>query len=79
VSTKILLVDDEEHIRSVLSGSFSNAGNTVGCAATGEDGLGCLSVRTADLMVVDLKIPGINGLDFARQAKGIVPDGQIII
>jgi CheY-like chemotaxis protein len=40
MSTKILLVDDEEHIKSVLSGSFSTAGNTVGCAATGEDGLG---------------------------------------
>ena len=29
--------------------------------------------------VVDLKMPGIDGLDFARQAKEIVPDGQIVI
>jgi signal transduction histidine kinase len=77
--TKVLLVDDEKHIRSVLSDSLSAAGYAVECAVSGEDGLDYLSARSADLMVVDLKMPEINGLDFARQAKGIIPDGQIII
>jgi YesN/AraC family two-component response regulator len=38
----------------------------VECAASGEEGLDYLSSQSADLMVVDLKMPGIDGLDFAR-------------
>jgi two-component system nitrogen regulation response regulator GlnG len=67
--TKVLLVDDEKHIRSVLSDSLSTAGYAVECAASGEEGLDYLSSQSADLMVVDLKMPGINGLDFARRRR----------
>ena len=79
MAAKVLLVDDEEHIRSVLSDSLRSAGYDVECAASGEDGLTSLSNQPADLMVVDLKMPGINGLEFAGQAREAAPDGQIII
>jgi signal transduction histidine kinase len=77
--TRVLLVDDEDHIRSVLCDSLASSGYDVDAAASGEDGLSRLSEKPADLMIVDLKMPGISGLEFAAQAAEIVPDGQIVI
>jgi signal transduction histidine kinase len=77
--TKVLLVDDEEHIRSVLSDSLEAAGYDVESVSSGEEGLESLAKRPADLMIVDLKMPGISGIEFASQARETPADGQIVI
>jgi signal transduction histidine kinase len=77
--TKVLLVDDEEHIRSVLSDSLEAAGYNVESVSSGEEGLESLAKRPADLMIVDLKMPGISGIEFASQARETTWDGQIVI
>lgn len=77
--TKVLLVDDEEHIRSVLSDSLQAAGYDVESVSSGEEGLASLAKRPADLMIVDLKMPGISGIEFASQARETAADGQIVI
>ena len=77
--TKVLLVDDEEHIRSVLSDSLEAAGYDVESVSSGEEGLESLAKRPADLMIVDLKMPGISGIEFASQARETAADGQIVI
>ena len=77
--TKVLLVDDEEHIRSVLSDSLEAAGYDVESVSSGEEGLESLAKRPADLMIVDLKMPGISGIEFASQARETAADVQIVI
>ncbi|MBS11157.1 MAG: hypothetical protein CME19_06085 [Gemmatimonadetes bacterium] len=66
-------------IRSVLGDSLLTAGCDVSVVAAGEEGLRSLEQRLADPMVVDLKIPGISGVEFAEQATKVAPDSEIII
>ena len=67
MSTKALIVEDEEHIRSVLSDFLGTSGYEVESVSSGEEGLESLAKQPADLMIVDLKMPGISGLEFAEE------------
>jgi len=76
---RVLIVDDEKHIRDVLCESLSSSGFEVTAVATGEDALTAIDAAAPDLMVVDLKMPGISGLDLIREARPRIPDVQAII
>ena len=65
----ILVVDDEEDILELVRYNLEAAGYEVVCAATGEDALRTAGSRTFDLMVLDLMLPGIDGLSVARMLK----------
>ena len=76
---KLLLIDDEEHIRTVLTDSLNTSGFDVKSVSSGEEGLTSLAERSADLIIVDLKMPGLSGIAFASRAVEIAPDAQIVI
>ncbi len=63
---KILVVDDEEPMRDVLSMAFSKEGYTVVCAASAEEALEILREQTIQVMFLDLKLPGMSGLDLCK-------------
>jgi len=67
---KILVVDDEQDILELLRFNLSREGYQVSCAATGEDALNQVAKSTPQLMVLDLMLPGIDGLEVARFLKG---------
>ena len=66
----VLLVDDEQEVRRVLSDTIDEAGFEIRAAVSGQQGLEMLDRWSPDLLIVDLKIPGMSGIDFASHANG---------
>ena len=66
----ILVVDDEEDILELVRYNLAREGYQVACAATGEEALKKAETEAIDLMVLDLMLPGINGLEVTRKLKG---------
>ena len=67
---KILVIDDEEDILELLRYNLSIEGYRVLCAATGEDAFRQVASRPPDLIILDLMLPGMDGLEVARTIKG---------
>jgi two-component system alkaline phosphatase synthesis response regulator PhoP len=67
---KILVVDDEEDILELVRYNLAREGYKVLCASSGEDGLKAAKSEKPDLIVLDLMLPGIDGLDVTRRLKG---------
>lgn len=65
----ILVVDDEEDILELVRYNLSQAGYGVRCAASGESALRMAADEAPDLMVLDLMLPGIDGLEVTRRIK----------
>ena len=65
---KTLLVDDDEFIRDSLSMAFHNKGCAMRVAETAEEGLQALQDETFDIIISDLRLPGIDGLKFLKMA-----------
>lgn len=78
-STRILIVDDQESLRKTLSIALRLDGFDVACAASATDALEALSSRPCDLAIVDLMMPGINGLDLARQLRTLFPNLKVVL
>jgi len=66
---KLLVVDDEEDILELLRFNLSGEGFQVVCAATGEEALEKVKIEAPDLILLDLMLPGIDGLEVARRLK----------
>jgi CheY-like chemotaxis protein len=74
----ILLVDDESELRDVLVTILAEPGHTVLMASDGYEALRILVERRVDLLITDVKMPGISGFELARQAKLMRPDLHIL-
>lgn len=68
-TTKILVVDDEEHIRRSLKVILTAKQYDVSLAASGEEALSLAAAETPDLVIVDLCMPGMSGLDLCRELR----------
>jgi len=66
---QILVVDDEEDILELVSFNLTKEGYVVNCTTSGEKALEAIRARPPDLMVLDLMLPGINGLEVAKALK----------
>jgi two-component system alkaline phosphatase synthesis response regulator PhoP len=66
----ILVVEDEEDIRELLKYNLEKEGYQVLGAATGEEALRTVRGRLPDLILLDLMLPGIDGLEVCRRIKG---------
>jgi CheY-like chemotaxis protein len=66
---KILVVDDEKAIRAMLKKAFGKAGYTVHCAESAEECLDVLKQENVQVMFLDLKLPGMNGVDLCKQIR----------
>ena len=75
----ILVVDDEMSIRSVLKQVLEKDGYTVTAAANGEEALEFLEQKPFALVISDIKMPGLNGLELLKKIKSSHPDTQVII
>ncbi len=74
---KILVVDDEHLIRWSLEQSLRKQGNEVQTAASGEEGLRLVREEAPDLVLLDVQLPGIDGLEVLKKIKEI--DEEIIV
>ena len=76
---KLLVVDDEPGVRTSLEGILEQEGHQVTAAASGEEALAAMERDVFDLILVDLKMPGMDGLEVMSEAKSRMPDTVVII
>ncbi|MEI9849823.1 MAG: response regulator [Sphingomonas sp.] len=67
MSRRILVVDDDPHIRDLLAFALGKAGMTAEQAADGEEALAAIAVNPPDLMVLDINMPRLDGLELCRR------------
>lgn len=79
MSKKILIIEDEKDIIELLDFNLSKDGFDVSSAQTGEDGLHLARTNSPDLILLDLMLPGINGLDICKFLKTDQKTGHIPI
>jgi two-component system, NtrC family, response regulator AtoC len=72
-NTRILIVDDEEIVRESLSGWLEKDGYTVGTAPDGATAITRLENEPWSILLVDVKMPGIDGLQVLERARAIQP------
>jgi DNA-binding NtrC family response regulator len=68
---RILVVDDEEHVRILFSRILQKEGYEVECASSGSEAIEKLAKSSFDLVVTDLKMDGVDGLDVVRKGKTV--------
>ena len=75
----ILLVDDEVNIRGALVTMLEKKGHQVRGVATAEEGLEQLEATPAELVITDLRMPGIGGMEFLRRVKRTWPETEVVV
>jgi DNA-binding response OmpR family regulator len=80
-TSDILIVDDDASIRGMLAFVFDDAGYTVMEAADGKEALDVLRTEPPALMVLDLMMPEVDGVEVLRrrEVEGLAPDTRILI
>lgn len=76
---KILLIDDEQDIVRVLSMSLKSDGYEVVSALSGKEGLDVFNKESPDIVLTDIKMPGMDGLEVLKEVKNINPETEVII
>jgi two-component system alkaline phosphatase synthesis response regulator PhoP len=66
---KILVVEDEGEIRELLRYNLAREGYHVSCVATGEEAISAALDQSPDLLLLDLMLPGVDGLEVCRRLK----------
>jgi len=79
MDAKILLVDDEEDIREVLRFFLTDIGYSVLTAPSGKKALEVLSSENPSVVLCDIKMPEMDGIQVLRQIKSDVPDTEVIM
>ena len=75
----ILVIDDERSIRDLLRISLTHKGFEVITAEDGRSGLEMFKQMRPPIVITDIKMPGISGLDILREIKGLDPDTRVIV
>lgn len=76
---KILLVDDEDSIHLLYREEFEEEGYEVHSALSGEEGLEKLAALKPDLIILDINMPSMNGIEALRRIKEINPNLPVIL
>jgi DNA-binding response OmpR family regulator len=76
---KILLVDDEQEFSRVLARRLEMRGYICKTAKDGESGIRLIENQVFDIALIDLMMPGLNGLDTLRQIKMMTPNLPVIL
>ncbi|MEJ2096711.1 MAG: response regulator [Deltaproteobacteria bacterium] len=75
----ILLVDDEEDIRAVLDMTLSDMGYHVLTAENGEAALALFIDKKPELVLTDIKMPTMDGIELLKRIKRENPDAEVIM
>jgi len=75
----ILLVDDEEDIRDVLSLSIADMGFAVYAAENGEQAIGIFRQIDPPIVMTDIKMPGMDGIELLQKLKRENPDTEVVM
>ena len=76
---KILIIDDDHSYRRVLEYNLETEGYQVLSAASGEDGLAVFHEQNPDLIITDVKMSGMSGLELLQTVKKVSPSMRVIV
>lgn len=77
--TRILLIDDDDSLRRVTEFTLQEAGYTVFCAKSGEEGLRRFVEDEPGIVITDIQMPGLSGYDVLRQVKSQRPETIVVV
>lgn len=78
-TNKILIVDDEQHVRQLLSKVLRKEGYEIYTAADGREGLQIFQDNNIDVIISDIKMPVMDGIEFLHEVKAQQPDVGFIL
>jgi two-component system KDP operon response regulator KdpE len=76
---KVLVVDDEPGMRRALSAALTASGRVVEDASTGEEAMKALRQQAFDLILLDVNLPGVDGIEICRRIRPLVPNAGIVM
>jgi len=79
MSKKIVIVDDEAGIVEEVRDFLTDEGYDVHCADTGREGIELIKKIKPDLVLLDMKLPDMSGLDVLRKCKEVAPQTKVIV
>jgi len=79
LKAKVLLVDDEEDFLTTLAERLTTRGLKVSTATNGEKALASIEAEAYDLIVLDLAMPGLDGIETLKRIKARQPDAEILM
>jgi signal transduction histidine kinase len=79
IDWKIVLIDDEQDIREVVSMTLRDAGYEVFTAADGNTGLNLCTEKNPQIVITDIRMPGIDGIKVLENLKRHKPDTEVIV
>jgi len=79
VEKKVLIVDDEERVVQSIAGVLEDEGFRVAIARSGEEAIGIFQQEEPDITLLDIWMPGMDGIEVLKRLKWIAPDCQVIM
>jgi len=79
VEKKVLIVDDEESVVQSIAGVLEDEGFRVAIARSGEEAIGIFQKEEPDITLLDIWMPGMDGIEVLKRLKWIAPDCQVIM
>ncbi len=79
IQANILVVDDEESMRDSCRQTLSRDGNRVEVAENGSKGLTMLAAGSFDIVILDLKMPGLSGMEVLKKIRQDDPEAMVIV
>ena len=76
---QLLLVDDEDGIRTVLGIALADAGYNVRTAGSGEEAMAIFAEQHPSIVITDIKMPGMDGIELLVKIKAVSPDTEVIM
>ncbi len=76
---KVLIVDDERDFALTLADRLALRGIEARTAFSGAEGLDCLRESLADLVLLDMRMPGLSGVEVLREVRVMWPDLPVIV
>jgi len=76
---RILIVDDEPDIRDCLQSFFTARGFSVAYAFSGEEAIDQLTSQVADVILLDINLPGLSGLEVLKRVKDLSPSCRVVM
>jgi len=78
-NARVLIIEDDEEMRSLLRDFFDAEGYQPEAVSNGYDAFGRLTKKPFDLVITDIRMPGLTGLDILPRIKKIQPEAAIIV
>ena len=78
-SLKVLFADDEGHLQDLIAAELPRMGHTVTVCPDGSTAVATLESERFDCLIVDLDMPGLNGIDVIARAKDLSPGTEAIV